>query len=550
MKRLVIGLCLIVLSMAPALTIIIDVYASANSSSILPSLVSRFNISDSYSLDDPQLMEHYALSADVDTDGNVCLPLIFANKVECFTSEGDLKLTLGGEPGSGDGEFAGLGSVYSLTIDGEGNIYVADTGNLRIQKFSANGSFLAKWEGTEEDPYKYTATTLLADKNNNRIYLYGGANNNLRELTLDGQYVRSFSLIPPDGRYDDPEAFERAVRSISVGADGSIYSLEQVSTLTYDEETSSTMVSTLGEVVRKFTSAGDYVSIVTDATIEDSETLNMTSITVDDDNNLYILTTNDGNALTVALKKFDSDGNFLGESNLVESGDTVDFLPLMIVATGTKLYGYGYSDLTLDSEGNPSSLSVGIGTYDSARNSIELHSPVTQDKVVVALPEGSSVVSSSVAAATKRDDGYNYPLGLLSFAFATPGGQHGVTASVTVIFQTELKPSDVVARKYNAITGAYGNIPGAVITETVVDGKHALQLTYDIVDGGELDEDGIANGVIVDPVGLGIVNIPGAPNTGLARQALMPLMVIYAVVIPLLIAFLIALLHRRDYRQR
>jgi hypothetical protein len=112
---------------------------------------------------------------------------------------------------------------------------------------------------------------------------------------------------------------------------------------------------------------------------------------------------------------------------------------------------------------------------------------------------------------------YSYPLGLTSFTFSTPDCVSGATVPVTMSFQTDLKPNEVVARKYNSTTQTYNTIPNAVITETTVDGKHALQLDYNVTDGGPLDEDGLANGVIVDPVGLGTLTSTstiGAPNTG------------------------------------
>ncbi|MBP9739007.1 LPXTG cell wall anchor domain-containing protein, partial [Candidatus Saccharibacteria bacterium] len=44
---------------------------------------------------------------------------------------------------------------------------------------------------------------------------------------------------------------------------------------------------------------------------------------------------------------------------------------------------------------------------------------------------------------------------------------------------------------------------GAVITETTIEGQHALKVTYTITDNGQLDLDP-ATGKIVDPVGLAV----------------------------------------------
>ncbi len=44
----------------------------------------------------------------------------------------------------GDGQF---GFVAGLAVDSVPNVYVADSGNNRVQKFSADGTFLLKWGG-------------------------------------------------------------------------------------------------------------------------------------------------------------------------------------------------------------------------------------------------------------------------------------------------------------------------------------------------------------------------------------------------------------------
>lgn len=58
-----------------------------------------------------------------------------------FTSTGSLVAELGGT-GSSPGLFAG---IWGVSTDSAGNIYVADTGNRRIQKLASDGSFIAEW---------------------------------------------------------------------------------------------------------------------------------------------------------------------------------------------------------------------------------------------------------------------------------------------------------------------------------------------------------------------------------------------------------------------
>lgn len=136
--------------------------------------------------------------------------------------------------------------------------------------------------------------------------------------------------------------------------------------------------------------------------------------------------------------------------------------------------------------------------------------------VTITAPAGTAISNVSVTAPPAASGTtYTYPLGLTSFTLTT----NSIENQITLIFQTELTPSQVVAQKYNSSTQAYSDIPSAVITDTTLNGKHALQLTYTVTDGGPLDEDGAINGVIVDPVGLAQINgtatsAATAPSTG------------------------------------
>ena len=92
-------------------------------------------------------------------------------------------------------------------------------------------------------------------------------------------------------------------------------------------------------------------------------------------------------------------------------------------------------------------------------------------------------------------------LGLVNFTFNTSQTDN----QVTLTFITDLKPNQVKPRKYNPDSKAYTDLTNYTLTETTVDGKHALVLTYTITDNGDLDTNK-TTGIISDPVGLAMSN--------------------------------------------
>jgi len=130
---------------------------------------------------------------------------------------------------------------------------------------------------------------------------------------------------------------------------------------------------------------------------------------------------------------------------------------------------------------------------------------------------GGTVITSFTAAPEASQDAkdvaFDFPLGLNSFTMTVPSGS---TQLVTLSYVTDLTPSKVTVRKYNATTKTYSTITGATVSEDNFDGQHVLIVEYSITDGGTLDQDGIVNGVIVDPVGLG-TTVVAVPNTGFGQ---------------------------------
>ncbi|HSW66767.1 MAG TPA: choice-of-anchor U domain-containing protein [Bacillota bacterium] len=128
----------------------------------------------------------------------------------------------------------------------------------------------------------------------------------------------------------------------------------------------------------------------------------------------------------------------------------------------------------------------------------------------------SSGVSAAAAPASFKDAAFAYPQGLLSFTLNC--GANGATATVTQYYFGLAAKSSLVLRKYNAVSHVYQTVSGAVITTATVGGQSAAKVTYQITDGSSLDQDGAANGVIVDPVGIAAPSV-GVPNTGLGGTA-------------------------------
>ncbi|NWJ96234.1 MAG: glycosyltransferase family 39 protein [Chloroflexi bacterium] len=149
-------------------------------------------------------------------------------RVQRFDKDGKFLSTFGGS-GRDDGKFA-LAQYSSgpsgVTVDDEGNIYVADTWNFRIQKFDKDGKFLLKWgegkdttgttEGNQQSPNVFYGPREMAyDAVHKELYIADTGNQRIVVYNKQGQFIRQFGE-----KGSTPGQFSEPV-GVAVSPDGS-----------------------------------------------------------------------------------------------------------------------------------------------------------------------------------------------------------------------------------------------------------------------------------------------------------------------------------------
>jgi tripartite motif-containing protein 71 len=133
--------------------------------------------------------------------------------IKQLTSDGK-QIAEWGSNGTADGRFCFPRGIAS---DSEGNIYIADEGNHRIQKYSADGKFILKWgkRGKEEGMFENPRDLAVAP--NGHIYIVDSGNSRIQEFTLDGKFISSWN-----SDIDGSIKMENPV-SIAINSIGNIY---------------------------------------------------------------------------------------------------------------------------------------------------------------------------------------------------------------------------------------------------------------------------------------------------------------------------------------
>jgi sugar lactone lactonase YvrE len=153
----------------------------------------------------------------VGTDGQVYVADTYNHRVQVFTATGKFLGTWGSQ-GGGTGQF---NYPRGLAVGADGAVYVADTFNHRIQKFDGNGGHLLTWGsfGTGNDQFKFPDGVAVHDDGVGNVTVYVADTDNFRIQRFTGSGVPQGSW---GGEGTNPGQFMYPF-DVAVDADGFVY---------------------------------------------------------------------------------------------------------------------------------------------------------------------------------------------------------------------------------------------------------------------------------------------------------------------------------------
>ncbi|MEK3883325.1 S-layer homology domain-containing protein [Paenibacillus sp. PL2-23] len=241
----------------------------------------------------------------VDAEGNRYVADQYNHRIQKFDEEGRFLLKWG-TYGSGNGQFD---EPAEVEVDAEGNVYVLDELNNRVQKFSADGAYIGQWgsQGTADNQFN-EPVGLAVDASRN-VYV-SDMNGSIKKFNASGELLLKWGQYgsADDGQMLNPDG-------IAVDAEGNVYVADRY----------------LHRVI-KFSAGGEFLTSWGTQGSEDGQLFNPMGIAVDASANVYV-----SDSYNHRIQKFDDEGGFLAQWGSEGS------------ETGQFRFSWG---LTVDAEGN------------------------------------------------------------------------------------------------------------------------------------------------------------------------------------------------------
>ncbi len=214
-----------------------------------------------------------------DPDGNVYVTDSGNHRIQKFTNDGRF-LTKWGSKGDGDGQF---NHPIGVATDARGNVYVTDVWNYRIQKFDSHGNFERQW-GSQGSGYGefHTPRGVATDPDGN-VYVADSSNYRIQKFDGDGNFVLEWgSQGSGYGEFDAP-------RGVTTDPDGNVYVTDSANWRMQTFKTDGTFLSQWG-------AKGNG----------DGEFNRPHGVAADGDGNVFVTDSENDR-----IQKFDRDGRFL-----------------------------------------------------------------------------------------------------------------------------------------------------------------------------------------------------------------------------------------------
>ena len=244
----------------------------------------------------------YPTGLAITPDGSVTIADTYNYRIQQFNSEGKF-LQEWGNQGSEDGQFDIPEDLAiapnGLTIAPNGSIYIADSGNDRIQQFSAKGDFIRAWgdEGSEDG--QFDSPTGLAIAPDGSVTVADTYNHRIQKFSAQGDFIQTWgSEGSEEGQFDSPQG-------IAIAADGSVY-----------------IADTNNSRIQQFSVNGDFIRTWGNEGSEDGQFDSPTGLAIAPDGSVTVADT-----YNHRIQQFSAQGDFIQSWGSEGSGDGQFFSP-------------------------------------------------------------------------------------------------------------------------------------------------------------------------------------------------------------------------------
>jgi YD repeat-containing protein len=270
--------------------------ASGKDATVPPTYLSEFGKPGS---EPGQLKEPRATA--LASNGNIYVLDMGNSRIEEFTPTGSYVATFGAS-GKGNGQ---VSSPFGFAVDSKGNIWVADTGNDRIEEFNSKHEYAAQFgsEGTAGGQFKEPKA--IAVTASGTIFVVDAGNNRIQKFNEKGEFISTFGFGVSNGEAKLQTCVKASeCRAGTAGSGNGQFS-----------EPRGVAVSTTGHVwvadpgnsrIQEFSESGEFLGKIGSHGTGNGQFEEPKGIAIDSAGNIWVTDAKAGR-----LQKFTSTGTFL-----------------------------------------------------------------------------------------------------------------------------------------------------------------------------------------------------------------------------------------------
>jgi DNA-binding beta-propeller fold protein YncE len=199
-----------------------------------------------------------------DAQGNIYVMDTGNFRVQKFGSEGNF-LWMWGSEGGAEGQFGDISDAHQgrLAVDTRGNVYVIDLKYLRVQKFDSHGNYLTQWGSEGNGEGQFTHPFDIAVDDQNTIYVSDVGSNTVQKFDETGQFLLRW------GRKGYGNGEFSNVLSVAIAPNGNV------------------LVTDATGRIQRFDSHGQFLSTMIPQPVE-NQSVFLWNIAVDSQGNIYV----------------------------------------------------------------------------------------------------------------------------------------------------------------------------------------------------------------------------------------------------------------------